>query len=246
MARNFKLIIAYDGAEFFGWQKTKMGQSVEGALQTALEQILQEPVVLQAASRTDRGVHALGQVVNFFTAKPVNLISINALLPKSLVVRTLEPMPADFHPTLDVKTKEYSYEICWGNYQLPQHRHRSWFVPTSSLDINQMQAAAELLTGTHDFSAFCLNRKKEDYDDCRRTIEQIKIESIEEKRLRITIIGHSFFYKMVRSLVGTLVEVGKGKLSLSTISRLLEEKDRALAGVTGPAHGLTLVKVNYG
>jgi tRNA pseudouridine38-40 synthase len=245
MVRNLKLVVAYDGSAFYGWQKTKMGLSVEAALQTALEQILQAPVQLQAASRTDRGVHALGQVVNFFAANEVNMLSINSLLPKSIVVRSLEEMPEHFHPTLDVVSKEYCYEICYGNHQLPQHRQRSWFVPVPSLDCEAMQKAADLFVGTHDFSAFCLNRKKGEYDDCRRTIEQIKVEEIEPYRLRITIIGHSFFYKMVRCLVGTLVEVGRGKRFIADMQRLLAMKDRALAGVTGPAHGLTLVQVNY-
>ncbi len=241
---NVKLIVAYDGAEFYGWQKTKMGISVEGALQNALEQILQHPVILQAASRTDRGVHALGQVVNFFSSKKVPLISLNRLLPSGLAVLSIDTMPPDFHPTLDVKSKEYRYHICYGSIQLPQNRHSSWFVP-AALDIGKMQEAAALLIGTHDFSAFCLNRKKEQYRDCLRTIDRCQVEVIEDKRLQITIAGPAFFYKMVRCLVGTLVGVGKGKIALSDIRDLLKEHNRALAGVTVPAHGLTLVKIDY-
>lgn len=242
---NYKIVVAYDGAEFYGWQKTKMGLSVEGALQKALEQILQHPVVLQAASRTDRGVHALGQVVNFFSAKKVPLISLNCLLPPGIAVLSIEKMPSGFHPTLDVKSKEYCYEICFGPIQLPQNRRHSFFMPAPSLDIAKMEQAAKLLIGSHDFSAFCLNRKKENYRDCVRTIDRCLVERLAEQRLKITIAGPAFFYKMVRCLVGTLAEVGKGKIHLSDMEKLLKEHNRALAGITVPAHGLTLVKVNY-
>lgn len=235
------MVVAYDGTEFYGWQKTKTGPSVEEALEKVLRQITQEPIELQAASRTDRGVHALGQVVNFFTGKEVNLISINRLLPPSIVVCSLEKMPPDFHPTLDVVSKEYRYEICYGTWQLPQFRRHSWFVP-GELDVEKMREAARLLVGKHDFSAFCLNRKKVEYDDCVRTITQCHVEQMGEHRLQITIIGDSFFYKMVRCLVGSLVEAGKGRLDFES---LLQKKNRVFAGATGPAHGLTLVRVAY-
>lgn len=241
---NYKLLLAYDGSDFYGWQKTRMGLGVEEALQRVLEQVLQQPIRLQAASRTDRGVHALGQVVNFFSKKKPNLISLNRLLPTTLVVRSIEEAPLDFHPTLDVISKEYRYEICYGSIQLPQFRRHSWFVP-ASLDSEKMRQAANLLTGSHDFSAFCLNRKKQEYSNCSRTLHKISIEEIGDKRLAITIVGNSFFYKMVRCLVGTLVAVGRSKISLSEIEQLLKEKNRSLAGVTGPSHGLTLVKVDY-
>lgn len=241
---NIKLTIAYDGKEFYGWQKTKIGPTVEGELQKALEQILQEPVQLQAASRTDRGVHALGQVVNFFTSKPLNFVSLNRLLPPSIAVLSLEEMPPDFHPTLHVLQKEYRYEICCGVYQLPQHRCSSWHVP-GELDAAKMQQAAALLMGTHDFSSFCINRKKGEYDDCRRTMLQITVEPMGDKRLQITVVGKSFFYKLVRCIAGTLAAVGKGKINLSDVENLLRQKSRSFSGVTAPAHGLTLVKVEY-
>lgn len=242
---NIRLILAYDGGEFFGFQKTKMGRSVEETLQRVLETILQHPVTLQAASRTDRGVHALNQVVNFFSEKVPDLLSVNRLLPKDVVVRSLDVMSESFHPTLDCVKKEYHYQLCYGAFQLPQHRYFSWHKPCPALDVEAMRTAAQQLIGTHDFSALCLNRKMDEYDDCVRTLEAIEIEELGDQRIVIKVIGNAFFYKMVRTIVGTLVNVGEGELEVDSIRKILAQRNRALAGVTAPPHGLTLMKVYF-
>lgn len=246
---NLKFLIAYDGTAYLGWQKTKMGPSIEQTLQTTLEQILQEPLILQAASRTDAGVHAYGQVVNCITQKSIIdlnqlRLSLNQLLPKDIVVRDCEEAQAVFHPTLDCICKEYMYQICFDKVQMPQYRYISWHVPYI-LNLNLMQEAAALLIGEHDFRAFCNRKKNETYSHYMRKIEEFKIEFLEENRLKIFIKGNNFLYKMVRNLVGTLVYVGRGKLSLKDIENLLQCGCRTCGGITAPAKGLTLVKVSY-
>jgi tRNA pseudouridine38-40 synthase len=164
MTRNIKLILAYDGTRFFGWQKTSMGPSIEEELEKALSQILQHPIHLQAASRTDAGVHAEGQVSNFFTEKAFSLKrlqkSLNALLPKEISILQVDQMPLSFHPTLDNRGKAYNYSVCLGPAQLPFYRHTSWHLPYP-IDIDAMQQVALYLKGRHDFAAFT-NEKQTD------------------------------------------------------------------------------------
>lgn len=247
--QNIKLAIAYDGTGFLGWQKTFTGKSIEEELQNALEQILQEKIVLQAASRTDAGVHAQGQIVNFLTTKE-NLsldklmFGVNSLLPKSIVVKVAEKMPLDFHPTLHCTAKEYHYSICNYAYQLPMHRQFSWHCPFP-LNIDQMEHAAKCLVGTHDYSTFCNFKKNSKTADFVRTITEIKIMPLPENRIRITVLGNSFLYKMVRNIVGLLVNVGEGKISLDSVPLILKSRDRTQAGVTAPAHGLSLHCIYY-
>lgn len=247
--KNIKLIIAYDGNDYLGWQITKVGPSIEGTLQPIIEKVLQHPVILQAASRTDAGVHAVGQVVNFFTEhliKNLNqfIISLNRLLPKSIVVLKAEKMEANFHPTLDCKGKEYRYFICYGALQLPQHRFYSWHYHYP-LNLEEMRRAAHALQGTHDFAAFCKTRKNDSYSHYIRTVEKIEILELEEKRLCIVIKGNNFLYKMVRNIVGTLAYSGNHKLDASKMHEILQSKKREHAGVTAPAHGLFLQQVFY-
>lgn len=245
---NIVLTIAYDGTRYFGWQKTPSGPSIEGELEKALHQILQETVILQAASRTDRGVHALGQVVNFHTEKTIIdfdlfLISVNAPLPKDIVVLDAKEEKMDFHPTLKAASKLYSYDISNSRFQLPCSRFYSWHVHVP-LNFEKMEAAARYLEGTHDFKSFCNAKINEDYDDHVRTVSKIELKK-EEERIVIEITGVHFLYKMVRNIVGTLVYVGCGKIEVEDVPEILKKKDRKAAGVTAPAHGLTLVKINY-
>lgn len=242
---NIKLIIAYDGSEYHGWQKTASGPSVEESLQTVLEQILQVPVTLQAASRTDRGVHAEKQVVNFHTGKtPPSLISLNKLLPSSITALEMEMMPPEFHPTLDAKGKLYTYCICMGPTQLPFYRHFSWHVHFP-LNAEEMKKAAYYFIGEHDFSAFCNQRRHLSYPHKRRVIESIEFYLLDNKRLQIALRGNHFLYKMVRNIVGTLVYVGQGKLTVDEIPMIIASKKRVEAGITAPAHGLTLKEIYY-
>lgn len=247
--QNIKLLIAYDGSRYSGWQRTRMGLSIEECLQKALEQILQHPIALQAASRTDAGVHAVGQIVNFITPRlDLDLnrfkVSLNSLLPNDLVVLDAEKMDPHFHPTLDCVNKEYRYYICYGSTQLPQHRFYSWHYHYN-LDLDKMHVAAEAFLGLHDFSAFCNARKNRTYSHYERSIEAIEILKLEEKRLCIRIKGPNFLYKMVRNIVGTLAYVGNHKLQPDQIPEILGSQNRVLAGMTAPAHGLFLQRVYY-
>lgn len=245
---NIKLLLAYDGKGYLGWQKTRMGPSVEDVLQRTLEQILQEEISLQAASRTDAGVHAHGQVVNFFSSKeivPEKLqIGLNSLLCKDIVIRKIEIVEESFHPTLNNCGKEYHYYVCTGPIQLPQNRHYSWHCP-DELNLAAMFSASQMFIGTHDFAAFCNFKKNAGYESTVRTLTSIEMVEIPEKRLLIKITGDSFLYKMVRNLVGSLVQVGRGMIPIDQIEQIIASKDRRQAGVTAPAHGLVLHRVFY-
>lgn len=241
--RNIKLILAYEGTRYLGWQKTIAGPSIEEELEKAAAQILRHRVNLQAASRTDSGVHAEGQVVNFFTERDMPLDKLqkglNSLLPSDISVLKIEEAPETFHPTLQNVGKEYHYFVCLGSTQLPFYRNFSWhfIYPINS---EEMKKAAAHLIGKHDFSALT-NEKQEDNV---REIFDIAIEVL-DGRLKIRVSGNNFLYKMVRNIVGTLLYVGCGKLSAEQIPKILKSKDRTLAGVTAPAHGLVLKEVFY-
>lgn len=243
MKRNIKLILAYEGTHYLGWQKTAMGPSIEQELEKVLTQILRHPVDLQAASRTDAGVHAEGQVVNFFTETEISLErlqkSLNGLLPQDISVLKMEEVSESFHPTLDSRGKEYHYSICLGQTQLPFHRNFSWHF-SYPLNFEEMKKAADYLKGKHDFSAFT-NEKQEDNV---REIFDIILE-MSPDRLKIRVSGNNFLYKMVRNIVGTLLYVGCGKLSAEQIPAIIKSQDRTKAGVTAPAHGLVLKEVFY-
>ncbi|NGX38773.1 MAG: tRNA pseudouridine synthase A [Chlamydiae bacterium] len=244
MKQNIKCLLAYSGARYHGWQKTRMGPSIEEELQKSLVQILQHPIKLQAASRTDRGVHAEGQVVNFFTGKKDLCLkkihySLNQLLPNDLSILNIEEVEETFHPTLHAKGKEYHYKVCNAPYQLPFHREFSWHY-SYPLQLDLMDKGAKLLVGKQDFSAFTTVR----YADAVRTVLDVKISS-DEGSLLIRVRGENFLYKMVRNIVGTLLHIGAGKIPLEELPLILSSKKRALAGVTAPAHGLCLKEVFY-
>jgi tRNA pseudouridine38-40 synthase len=247
--RNIKLVIAYDGQGYLGWKKTKMGPSIEATLQQCIEQILQHPIQLQAASRTDAGVHATGQVVNFLTPKPLPSLdqlrlSLNRLLPKSIVIHDVNEMPLTFHPTLDCIEKEYRYFICHGPIQLPCHRFYSWHIPYSLL-LTSIQEALPFLVGQHHFGAFCNVKKNARYLDDVRDIQCLELIELDPQRFYFRICGNHFLYKMVRNLVGTLIDIGRGKMKVTHLLDLLQSGQRTQAGVTAPAHGLFLHHVFY-
>lgn len=240
------MILAYDGTDFLGWQRSSDGPTIEETVQTVLEQIYQHPMMLQAASRTDRGVHAARQVVNYRTEKRLDLnrllISLNQLLPKAIRVLALEEAPETFHPTLDAKGKIYHYELYQGAVQSPFSRHLSWHIHTP-LDLDLMREGARSLVGRHDFASFT-NRQDPRPTNTIRTLRRLDLFE-EGSSIRFEVEGDNFLYKMVRNLVGTLVYLGLGKLSLEQTNALLTEHDRTIAGITAPAHGLTLYNVNY-
>lgn len=243
---NIKMTLSYDGTGYLGWQASNRGPTIEATLKEVLEKILQQTVDLQAASRTDAGVHAEGQIVNFFLLKPRDLKqlqkSLNQLLPKNIRVTNLEEVEEAFHPTLDAKGKEYHYRVSRSPVQLPFDRLFAWHYPYP-LNLDPMQTAKEFFIGTHDFQAFG-NAADPKPKDTVRTLSRLDLIA-EEEELRFEVEGDHFLYKMVRNLVGTLIDIGAGKLSLEEAKALIEKKDRTLAGVTAPAQGLVLKRVYY-
>lgn len=245
---NLCLKIAYDGTHFLGWQKTSFGRSIEEELEKALFQLLQHPVQLQAASRTDAGVHAEGQIVNFFTSSrryPLSelLYRLNKLLPSDISVLEIHEMPPDFHPTLLCIKKTYRYSLSLGLYQLPHKRYYAWHF-AYPLNLDKIEQASKWLLGKHDFSAFC-NDKSKTLKDPICTLESITIEQTSAEDVDLYITGDRFLYKMVRNIVGTLVYIGSNKLPEQLLKEGIEGKKREHLGITAPAHGLSLYKVHY-
>lgn len=217
-----KLTIAYDGTGYLGWQENRMGPTVEKELQAVIEQICQHPVKLEAASRTDSGVHALGQVVVCDLERPVAQHSLNRLLPPAIRVCRVEEVEKSFHPSLDAKGKVYHYRVCLGPYQMPQRRLHSWHCHRK-VDLAKMAQIAKSWTGKGDFSSFCNRGHSHHSMEC----DLKRMDLIEEEGgVRIEMEADRFLFRMARNLVGTLFYDGDRK-------------------VTAPAHGLTLVRVDY-
>lgn len=239
-----KALIAYDGTPFYGWQKTRMGPSIQGALEEALHRLTQEKSLPEAASRTDRGVHAEGQVIAFSLQKlwPVAKLQqgLNAHLPVEIRILSIEEVDETFHPTLNAKNKEYHYRVCLGDIQDPMERLYSWHF-RYPIDLDVMEKAAAHLIGTRDFSAFA--NQKADNPVC--TLQKITFSSPSSYRLQIGLIGDRFLYKMARTLAGTLLYAGCGKIKVSQLPKFAASKKREMTGVTAPAHGLFLHRVCY-
>lgn len=244
MSLNIQLIISYDGTHYLGWQKTRMGPSIQEELEKALLRILGCSITTEAASRTDRGVHAKGQVVHFKTDQIIDPRrfrgGLNAVLPKDISVQSVHVQKPDFHPTLDAIAKEYHYWICNGPVQIPIHRLYSWHVH-EPLDYHAMRNASSDFLGTNDFIAFT----NEKTDNSVRNVQRVDIQEHPDHRIQIILQADRFLYKMARNIVGTLVDIGRRKQIKNTVSEMIANKKRSLAGMTAPAHGLFLMKVFY-
>ncbi len=247
-SKNILLTIQYDGTSLTGWQDNKSNRSVEQKLKKAIHKILETEPKLQAVSRTDAGVHALDQKVNFTLTKNIPIENlpraINTHLPKDIRVISAEEKPVSFHPTLDCQSKEYWYFLCLNTHQLPFFRKTSWHV-YHNLNIDQMRQAALCLLGEHDFSSFCTLLKYRNYENHICRIDKIEIELLGKERLKIKVQGNRFLYRMVRAIVGNLVAVGKGEMEAIDLLAILKSKDRKRAALTAPAHGLFLAKASY-
>ena len=242
--RKIKLTIEYDGVCFLGYQTQKNSRTVQGELEKALKKIFQKKIISYAASRTDSGVHAEGQVVHFETSAqlPPGKIqqALNHYLPKDLSVVEISEVPLSFHAQYSTKWKRYEYRVLHSRHRSPiENRAYQFFHP---LNLNQMKQAVRLLRGRHDFRAFESSggRRK----NAIRTIRTFRIQK-KGKIISFLVEADGFLYKMVRSLVGTLLEVGTGKIELSTVRKILRTKDRNLIGPTAPSHGLVLKRVSY-
>lgn len=244
--RTIKLTIAYDGTDYAGWQRQTNGPSIQGLIEDVLSTIDGRPVTLHGAGRTDSGAHAMGQVASARIAAPHSertlLRALNAQLPPAVRVFDVRVMPDDFHARFSATGKIYEYKIWNGRVVPPSLRLYTWHVP-QPLDVTLMQAAADAIPGEHDFAAF-QGAGGMTHSSIRR-ITSARWRHDADGAVVFEIAGVGFLRYMVRSLVGTLVEIGHGRRSPGDIARLLATPDRSAAGRTAPSEGLFLVKVEY-
>ena len=254
MAR-YRFIVAYDGTAFHGWQKqaTLHGESLrtaQGELESAIRDVLQQPIRLHGASRTDAGVHAKGQVAVFDADSDMEpyrmLCAVNSKLPSDIRIRHVDLVPFEFNPISDCTSKGYRYTLAHGckdpRRQPLVDRH---FVATTAyeLDLKAMQEASALLVGEHDFVAFTkLNHGRE---STIRRIDACTAQEVAPWRIAIDVSGSGFLWNMVRIIAGTLVDVGRGKTNASSIPEIIASKDRQQTGMTMPPEGLSLEWVKY-
>ena len=243
--RNIRLDICYDGTRYNGWQRqTSHDNTIQGKLETALSRILGEPIEISASGRTDTGVHARGQVATFHTGSTMTctelLAELRKYLPEDIGIYSCREVSPRFHARLNALEKTYQYRL-WNSGQPCVFDRRYVAVMEEALDVDAMQMAAEKLLGTHDFSAFCANKKMK--KSTVRTIKAFTVERVGEE-IRFTVTGNGFLHNMVRILVGTLVEVGRGERQVDSIPELFGGK-REDAGFLAPGKGLCLMEVRY-
>ncbi len=256
--RNLRLVLAYDGTEFHGWQRQPDAPTVQGCLEERLAKLTGAPVHVWGSGRTDAGVHAANQVANFKTGCPIpcpNLLkALNNLLPPSVRVKQIDEVPEDFHARYNVRSKTYRYRIL----QAPICSPFLWrFVchHPFPLDGERMAEAARRLEGEHDFTSFAGSEGRADeVEEAAPATPHSMVRRIFSSRIlwrpRISLLmyeirGSGFLHHMVRNIVGTLMEVGRGKLTPQDVVRILGARDRTRAGPTAPPQGLCLVKVEY-
>ena len=243
--KRIKLTIAYDGTNYCGWQIQPNGITIEEILNKALSKMTGEEILVIGASRTDSGVHAMGNVAVFDTETTIPVekiaVALNQRLPEDIVITKSEEVPLDFHPRYCNCSKTYEYHIINTRIPIPTKRLTNYFV-SYVLDIDKMRQAASYLVGEHDFVSFCNVRT--DVENTVRTITALDILT-NGNEITIRITGNGFLYNMVRIIVGTLIRVGRGFYEPEKVKEILEAKDRKAAGVTAPAHGLMLVEIKY-
>lgn len=247
MAR-YRLVLAYDGTSYFGWQVQKGKPTIQPLVQKALETVLRHPVALSGAGRTDAKVHAVGQVAHFdslLAIDPLSLrLSLNALLPVDIRILLVEAVEESFHARYSATGKIYRYYVSTGPFQHPQHRLYRYHVP-EPLDYPYLEQAARSLLGTHDFTSFATHSYRGSASKgAIRTLRRLDIVQ-EAHTLSFELEANGFLYKMVRNIVGTLLDVGAKRIDPSSMEAILQGKNRSLAGQTAPAHGLFLQEVLY-
>jgi tRNA pseudouridine38-40 synthase len=243
-----RAVVAYDGTDYGGFQRQINAPTVQAALEAALVQVTQETITVLAAGRTDAGVHAAGQIVAFDTAWRHGLSdlqqALNAVLPIDIAVLEVEEAAADFHPRYDARSRRYRYSLYNAPVRWPLSRRYSLHV-AAPLDVAMMQRAAQSLVGEHDFATF--GRPPQGRKRSCVTVRRVLMAgwSGEPPWLTFDIEANAFLYRMVRSIVGTLLQVGRGRMSLEEFAAALVACDRSLAGPTAPPHGLCQVEVKY-
>ena len=249
--RRILLITAYDGTNYCGWQVQKNGETIEGVLNRELSRLFDAEIAVIGASRTDSGVHALGNVAVFDTEArmPADKVAyaLNSRLPGDIRIQRSLEVPPDFHPRRTACVKTYEYRILNREFELPSERLNSYFF-RRELDVERMKAACPYFLGEHDFKSFCSI-----HTQAETTVRTIySLEVLEEelpdlggRRIRIRVTGNGFLYNMVRILAGTLIQVGLGAYAPEDMEPMLMACDRQAAGPTAPAQGLTLIGMKY-
>lgn len=245
--RNIKMVLAYDGTRYHGFQvQNRTGlKTIQEELEKALYMLTGEKTSIYGSGRTDAGVHAKGQVVNFFSSSSIPPerfpLALNSLLPRDIVVWQAADVPPDFHARYSAKKKTYCYTIYNDRHMSPFWRLYAYHVPVQ-LDVERMRHGAKEFLGEHDFSAFCA--KDTTAKDFVRNVYECQIEK-EGPLLRIVVAGDGFLYNMVRIMAGTLLELGEHKRLAEEIPDLFKKKERRLSGRTLPPQGLCLCSVEY-
>jgi tRNA pseudouridine38-40 synthase len=244
--RTLKVTIEYDGTNYLGWQIQPQGLTIQGILEEKLALLTGQKTQVTASGRTDAGVHALNQVAHFRTESQMEVPSfqkaLNSVLPPDIVIKRIEEVEEGFHARKHAKSKVYVYQILNRSLRSPFHRTTTWHVP-QKLDLREMKRATQHLLGEHDFSAF-----RSVGSPTRTAVRKVLHAEWRMGRdgfLRFEIEATGFLKQMVRAIVGTLVEVGRGKISAQELKTILDSKDRKQAGPTAPAHGLFLKEVRY-
>ncbi len=250
--RHFKLTIAYDGTDFHGWQMQANKPTIQGEIVSVLQQLTQEKIILHGAGRTDAGVHALGQVASFRTRSGLSAQefqrALNALLPPTIRIVGAEEVGPDFNARWSARGKTYRYRLYRGKVVPPAIWRYVLHYPFP-LDEDAMRDAAARFVGVHDFASFAASTGSEDNDKERSTEREIYSTELartpDNEELVFTVRGRSFLRYMVRKMVGTLLDVGRGKLTAADIERLYELRDRSKSGPTVPPQGLVMVEVQH-
>lgn len=243
--RRILLVVAYDGTEYSGWQVQNNALSIQEVIDKALSEWLGEDIHTIGASRTDAGVHALGNVAVFDTESRIPggkfAFGLNSRLPQDICIQQSFEVPLEFHPRYTETIKTYQYKILNRKFPDPTRRRDSFFYH-GKLNADAMNTAASYFVGPHDFKSFCVanNAAKSTV----RTIYAAEVYQIDDMII-FEVTGNGFLYNMVRIMTGTLIEVGKGVFKPEDINRILKEKNRSAAGPTAPAHGLTLLGIEY-
>jgi tRNA pseudouridine38-40 synthase len=242
---RFRITLAYDGTDYVGWQRQASGVSIQGLLEDAVSAIEEGAVTVTGAGRTDAGVHALGQVAAFSLTRPIAadavVRALNVRLPDAVRVLAAEEAHADFHPQFAARSKTYRYRIWNGDVVSPFEYRYVWHLP-GALDVVAMDAAARMLEGRHDFAAF-----QSVGSDPAHSERTVSASLVSENSTVVTyeVNGDGFLRHMVRAIVGTLVEIGRGGRRPESIRDVIASRDRAAAGRTAPSAGLFLVRVDY-
>ncbi len=246
MEKKFKLVIEYDGTAYHGWQRQKSDRSIQAEIEKALAVMTRQNITLAASGRTDAGVHALGQVAHFACDTAITpeafFLGLNSLLPDDIVIKSCDAVPGTFHARYDAKRKIYRYRILNRLVPTAVDNRYVWHI-RKKLQIGAMQAATMQIVGEHDFKAF--EGTGSPRSSTVRTIFRAKLNEAANGCLVFEIEGDGFLRYMVRNIVGTLVEVGRGRITPEDFIAILESKKRDRAGATAPPQGLFLVSVEY-